>query len=233
MFTLHLVWPSNINERSTQSQIYALHRYTLTHLLFRMSVLFWRKAWEYGSCSRMTHTSFLPPLCVLRWAGLHPHWEWKAWLTPSLSSPAAPGGAGRWSINIQCWGILSLRNACNQTRCRQAGLRRWKPLKHRTRRLLSISSQTFGVICGIRLPAVWALKIFFTILWALEYIIQNYSVIGGEDRFLLGMYIFEQLFSLFSYQLMYAFMCILLLFRWDSSILYMIINLHCHKVIVN
>lgn len=66
MFNFHLVWPSYVNWLSKQSQIYMLHRYSLTQLLFRMSMLFSSKAWEHSSCSRITHTSFFPPLCVLR-----------------------------------------------------------------------------------------------------------------------------------------------------------------------
>lgn len=144
-----------------------------------------------------THTCFLPPLCVLRWAGLHPNWEWKAWLTLSLSCPAAPPfclgyrevqGVGTLTYNAEASSLYVIPVTKAGTYS-QTGLRRWKPLKRRTLRLLSISSQTFGVTCGIRLPAVWALKTFFTILWVLEYIFQNCSVTGCEDRFLLGTYI--------------------------------------------
>lgn len=202
IFTLHLVWPSNINELSKQTQIYSIYIYVAQIYSYSSSFQNERAVFKQGLRTRLifknhTHTCFLPPLCVLRWAGLHPNWEWKAWLTPSLSCPAAPlfclgyrevQGVGTLTYNAEASSLYVIPVTKAGTYS-QAGLRRWKPLKRRTLRLLSISLQTFGVTCGIRLPAVWALKIFFAILWVLEYIFQNCSVTGCEDRFLLGMYI--------------------------------------------
>lgn len=195
-----------------------------------MSMLFSSKAWEHGSCSRITLTSFLPPLCVLRWAGLHPNWEWKAWLTPSLSFPAAPlfclgyrevQGVGTLTYNAEA-SSLDVMPVTKPGTYSQAGLRRWTPLKRRTLRLLPISSQTFGITCGIRLPAFWALKLFFTVLWALEHIFQTCSVIGCEDHSLLGMYILNCYSHHLVISCMHSFMCILALLRRSSSTLYMI-----------
>lgn len=148
-------------------------------------MLFSNKAFNVAHVQEShTQPSSLP--CALRWAGLHPSWEWKAWLTPSLYFPAAllfclayreVQGVGTLTNNAEP-SILYVMPVTKPGTSSQAGFRRWKPLKRRTRRLLSISSQTFGVTCGIRLPVVWGLKIFFTILWALQYIFQNCSVIG-------------------------------------------------------
>lgn len=129
------------------------------------------------------HTHSLPFVCKDVQDPTFPNWKWKAWLTLSLSFPAAPPsclehrgvqGVGTLTYNAEA-SSLYVTPATKPGTYSQAGLQKWKTLMRRTLWLLSISSPTFGVTCGIKLSAVWALKIAFTILWTLEYIFQNYS----------------------------------------------------------